>query len=158
MRGHEAWWPSPRLRRRRARAAAGVRRGLLCSRLSSFPSLAGGGGRSGAGCASPSSPSGHLPRPLQAARSLRRKTVPARVSGCGGGADAAGRPGTGVGARRRGRRGLWGSPRVARGRRPTLPPGGSWASPVAARAAGGRGSSGACQALQVAGSQAGRGS
>uniref|UniRef100_A0ABI7YXW9 Zinc finger protein 706 n=1 Tax=Felis catus TaxID=9685 RepID=A0ABI7YXW9_FELCA len=139
-------WPPPRLRRRRARAAAGSRRGLLCSPLSSFPSLAGGGGRSGAGRAPPCSPSGHLPRPSRAARSLRRKTVPARVSGSGGGADAAGRPGAGVGARRRGRRGS----RGAAG----LPVSQAAARPVPARAAGRRESSGACQALQVAGLQA----
>lgn len=77
--------------------------------LSSFPSLAGGGGRSGAGRSPPSSPSGHLPRPSRAERSLRRKTVPVRVSGCGGGADAAGRPGARVGAWRRGRRGSRGA-------------------------------------------------
>lgn len=48
---------------------------------------------------------GALPVPLptatspgpRAARPLRRKTVPAPVSGCGGGADAAGRPGAGWG-------------------------------------------------------------
>lgn len=118
----------------------------MCSPLSSFPSLAGGGGRSGAGRAPPCSPSGHLPRPSRAARSLRRKTVPARVSGSGGGADAAGRPGAGVGARRWGRRGS----RGAAG----LPVSQAAARPVPARAAGRRESSGACQALQVAGLQA----
>uniref|UniRef100_A0A8D2HMB3 Zinc finger protein 706 n=1 Tax=Urocitellus parryii TaxID=9999 RepID=A0A8D2HMB3_UROPR len=39
-----------------ARGGGCARRGLLCSRLSSFPSLAGGGGRSGAGRAPPSFP------------------------------------------------------------------------------------------------------
>ncbi|VCW77612.1 unnamed protein product, partial [Gulo gulo] len=66
-----------------AEAAAGARGGGGCEAravvLSSFPSLAGGGGRSGAGRSPPSSPCGHLPRPSRAARSLRRKTVPARI-------------------------------------------------------------------------------
>lgn len=99
-----------------AEAAAGARGGgggggceARAVVLSSFPSLAGGGGRSGAGRSPPSSPCGHLPRPSRAARSLRRKTVPARVSGCGGGADAAGRPGAGVGAWRQGRGGSRGA-------------------------------------------------
>uniref|UniRef100_A0A8C6BKH5 Zinc finger protein 706 n=1 Tax=Monodon monoceros TaxID=40151 RepID=A0A8C6BKH5_MONMO len=106
---------------------------------------------------SPSSPSGHLPRLSRAARFLRRKTVPARVSGCGAvltpqdSWEPGGGPAGGVGGDR------GGSSRVARGRRPAPPPLG-WPSPSGPGAGRGRtGSSGVCQALQVAGSQAGRG-
>lgn len=104
---------------------------------------------------------------VRPARSLRRKTVPARVSCGGGGADAArrreprwafaaGEPGwafaSGVGGEdegRRGSRGAAGLPRL---------PGGGRASSAPARGRGKEGKLGACQALQVAGSQAGRGS
>lgn len=59
----------------RRAAAAGASRGL-----SPFPSLAGGGGRSGAGRAPLPLPPATSPRkPSRAARSLRRKTVPARI-------------------------------------------------------------------------------
>lgn len=130
-----------------------MRRGLLCSRLSLFPSLAGGGGRSGAGRAP--LPLRPPPRRSRAARSLRRKTVPARVSGCGGGADAAQdarEPGWGPAGGVGGNHGGYHRSRGATGL-PRLP---GAAEPVLSGAGRGRrGSSGACQALQVAGSQTG---
>lgn len=85
-----------------------------------------------------------LSRPSRAVRCLRRKTVPARVSGSGGGADAAGRPGNGAGAGQRGAVGTVGLAASREGSRGAAGPG-------PARTAGRRVSSGACQALQVAG-------
>lgn len=58
VRGHEAEWPAPA--EAAARAAAGARRGLLCSGLSSFSSSAGGGAEAVLGA---------LPRPLPPATS-----------------------------------------------------------------------------------------
>lgn len=92
VRGHEAQWPSPKPRQRRARAAAARGAGCCAPGSPLSPSSVGGGDRSGAGRV-PLSLCLQTPprRPLRPARSLRRKTVPARVSCCGGGADAAGR-------------------------------------------------------------------
>lgn len=106
--------------------------------------------------------SGHLPpaSSLSCCAVSPTQDCPGPRAAVGGGADAAGRPGAGWGACRLGRRGPHGAGGQRRSRRRLLPPCllGA-AEPALSRRGlpGRRGSSGARQALQVAGSQAGRG-